>query len=186
MINLLLKAKHWQLFTLAFGAMLLFQIINIITLIFNINDSYLFLDGFFILFPVFITIYLLVLMSWIWSVVIGLNKKLPNPLQIKTTVFKLLFFIPIIYLPLFMMYFSGHVVDNGFSIIKLIMPFHFLSMFSIFYCKFQAAKTIKTAETQTKVTFADFAGDFFLIWFFLIGIWVLQPRINQLIAPKLD
>ena len=42
------------------------------------------------------------------------------------------------------------------------------------------AKALKTVEWQKPVTFSDFAGEFFLIWFFPIGIWIIQPRINKL------
>jgi len=43
-----------------------------------------------------------------------------------------------------------------------------------------SAKTIKLAELQRSVTFSDFAGEFFLIWFFPIGIWFVQPKVNLL------
>lgn len=52
----------------------------------------------------------------------------------------------------------------------------FLSMIATII---KAAKTIKTVELQKKVTFSDFAGEFFLLWFSPIGIWILQPKINK-------
>ena len=59
--------------------------------------------------------------------------------------------------------------------------FHILSMFGIFYSLYFVAKTFKTVELQREVTFSDFAGEFFMIWFFPIGIWVIQPKINKMI-----
>jgi hypothetical protein len=53
-------------------------------------------------------------------------------------------------------------------------------MFCIFYCFYFTAKVLKTVELQKPVTFNDYAGEFFLIWFFPIGIWFIQPRINRL------
>lgn len=53
-------------------------------------------------------------------------------------------------------------------------------MFCTVYTMYFAAKTIKLAELQRPVTFTDFADEFFLIWFFPIGIWFVQPRINEL------
>ena len=44
------------------------------------------------------------------------------------------------------------------------------------------AKTFKTAELQRKVSFSDFAGDFFLVWFLPIGIWIIQPKINRMVV----
>ena len=54
-------------------------------------------------------------------------------------------------------------------------------MFGIFHTMYFAAKTIKCVELKRNVTFSDIAGEFFLIWFFPIGVWILQPRINKLI-----
>ena len=31
-------------------------------------------------------------------------------------------------------------------------------------------------------SFYDYAGAFFLLWFFPLGIWILQPRVNALAA----
>lgn len=45
---------------------------------------------------------------------------------------------------------------------------------------YKAAKTIKIVEVQKSVKFVDFAGEFFLLWFFPIGIWFLQPKIKKL------
>ena len=76
--------------------------------------------------------------------------------------------------------FSG-LVTNGVSnsgwIVAIIIPLHLFSMFCIFYL---IAKTIKTAELQRKVGFGDFAGEFFLLWFYFIGIWINQPKVNKL------
>ena len=43
------------------------------------------------------------------------------------------------------------------------------------------AKTLKTVELQKEVLFSDFAGEFFIVWFFPIGIWIIQPKINKII-----
>jgi len=61
-----------------------------------------------------------------------------------------------------------------------IIPIHLFSMFCIFYCMYFIAKEFKSVEVQKPVTFSDFAGEFFLLWFFPVGIWILQPRINKI------
>jgi hypothetical protein len=78
--------------------------------------------------------------------------------------------------------FSG-IIGGGepnIAIFMLIFPLHLFSMFCIFYCLYFNAKSLKSVELQKPVTFNDFAGEFFLIWFFPVGIWFLQPRINKL------
>jgi hypothetical protein len=59
---------------------------------------------------------------------------------------------------------------------------HLFAMFCIFYCIYFVAKTYKTAELQREVSFGDFVLEFFLVWFYPIGVWILQPKINQMIA----
>lgn len=39
-------------------------------------------------------------------------------------------------------------------------------------------------ELQRSVKFGDYASEFFMIWFNIIGYWVLQPRINSLLEKK--
>lgn len=80
-------------------------------------------------------------------------------------------------------YMSG-AMENGTppnpAIFALIAPLHFFSMCCIFYCLYFVAKTIKTVELQREVKFSDFAGEFFMIWFYPIGIWLIQPKINKM------
>jgi hypothetical protein len=54
-------------------------------------------------------------------------------------------------------------------------------MFCIFYALYFNAKALKAVEWQKKVTLSDYVGDFFLIWFFPIGLWFIQPRINNIV-----
>ena len=67
------------------------------------------------------------------------------------------------------------------GLLGVIIPLHLFSMFCIFYCLYFVAKTFKTVELQREVSFSDFAGEFFLFWFFPIGIWIVQPKINKMI-----
>lgn len=42
------------------------------------------------------------------------------------------------------------------------------------------AKALKSIERSGEVSFSDYFGDFILITFLPIGVWVIQPRLNQL------
>jgi len=53
-------------------------------------------------------------------------------------------------------------------------------MFCMFYIIYFVSKTLKMAELQRNVSFSDYAGEFFLIWLYPIGIWFVQPKINEL------
>ena len=71
-------------------------------------------------------------------------------------------------------------------IFGLIVPIHLFSMFCIFYCLYFNAKALKAVEWQRPVTFGDFAGEFFLLWFYPIGVWIIQPRVNKLFEKNSD
>jgi len=47
------------------------------------------------------------------------------------------------------------------------------------------SKSLVLAETGRPAVFYDYAGPFFLVWFFPIGVWIVQPRINRLYERKL-
>lgn len=70
----------------------------------------------------------------------------------------------------------------------VLIPLYFLlflaSFASSIYLYYFAARSIKTAELQQEQRFSDFIGEFFLIWFSFIGIWILQPRLNRLVADQ--
>ncbi|MGI9272392.1 MAG: hypothetical protein ACR2QT_11495 [Woeseiaceae bacterium] len=64
----------------------------------------------------------------------------------------------------------------------IIIPMHLLAMVAIFYVLGFAARNLIMAERQEPVTFFDYSGPFFLIWFFPIGVWFVQPRVNRLVS----
>lgn len=45
-------------------------------------------------------------------------------------------------------------------------------------------KTIATLEFRREVSFGDYFTNLLLIFFFFIGIWFLQPKVNRLIAAE--
>lgn len=140
-------------------------------------------------FPILIIIITSVFYGWFWSVAIGLQSKVPDSVKMKVTKFKILFFIPMTYF-IFLAVFMGSTI-NGLSeggadpkvfasMFYIIVPLHLLSMFCMFYSLYFVSKTYKTVELQREVSFSDFAGEFFMIWFYPIGIWIIQPKINKL------
>jgi hypothetical protein len=64
------------------------------------------------------------------------------------------------------------------------MSLHFSAMLSHLYAMIFASKTLKSAELKREATLSDYLGDFFLIWFYPLGIWILQPRIHKLLKQE--
>lgn len=198
LINLFLKARHWHLFALTFGITMVFQVILMVVVFAGLAhgteiDS-VEVKGFIILFPIMIILFTATLFGWMWSVATGLQCKIPTNVPMKTRKFKWFFFIPLAYTTILHAYISitlagvfGTAGQGGepdtrviAGMMAFIIPLHLFSIFCIFYCLYFVAKTIKTAELQRETAFSDFVGEFFLIWFFPIGIWFIQPRVNQL------
>ncbi len=142
-------------------------------------------------FPIIVIIYMGVLFGWFWSISIGLQTKIPGNIKMKTKKFKIFFFIPLVYIFFISLFIGGvfsGIMLNGtepsvgyvIGMIGIILPLHLLSMFGIFYSIYFVAKTLKTVELQKEVNFGDFASDFFMLWFYFIGIWIIQPKINKI------
>lgn len=190
MISKFLNAKHWQLFMLQFGIPFLLQIVFMAT-IFS-TRSIPFSNGltFSVIIIVITLLYTFLFFGWFWSIAVGLNKLIPDDLKLNVGRFKIFLLIPAVYLVIFSFSFAGAFmgayvqIDSITGFIGIIFPLHLFSMFCIFYCMYFVAKTIKTAEVKKSVSFSDFAGEFFMIWFYPIGIWILQPRVNKLVNSE--
>ena len=204
MIEKFLKAKHWQLFLLLFALPFIIYIgwlvsffSDFITEIeYNSNEfpAEMF-DGIMYML-VLMLIPMFVQLGWFYSMAIGLQKKLPEGMTMKVNLFKVFFIIPIIF-TLFYFLFLSMLFGNferiedleylGDSEIGLMIAgiffFILLSLF-VSFCTFYQywfiAKTIKSAELQKEATFSEFVGEFFLVWFYAIGVWILQPMANKL------
>ena len=200
MIAKFLKVKHWQLFTLMFGIPILFQLIMMGTLFLNINSQTSLnpteIFNIMKFFPILMILYMGVFFGWFWSIAIGLQRKVPENIKMKTKKFKIFFFIPLVYILCISLFIGGlfsGIMQNGIEpsgefvigrlaigMFGIILPLHLVSMFGIFHSMYFVAKTFKTVELQKEVNFGDFAGEFFMIWFYFIGIWILQPKINKM------
>lgn len=193
MIHKFLNAKHWQLFMLTFGIPFLLQIVASISMFrsFDSNDSMGFVTA-FLIFPLIVFFNLGCTFGWLWSLGIGLQKYIPAEYSIKTKRFRIFFWVPVVYL-LFVVTLIGTSIygisiDNHAiggivgKLLFLIIPLHLFSMFCTFYLLYFVSKTFKTIELRRTVSFSDFIGEFFMIWFLPFGIWLIQPRINKLVS----
>ena len=197
MTNLFLKAKHWQIFLLTYGIPLIFQMV-FISIMFSLFDPeklsipLVFPYIFAILF-IIIVISGTITLGWFYSVSVGLQHKISDNVKMNTGFFKFCLFFPAAYISIFIFVFMISFFDAftnqvipDFGIFALIIPCHFFSMFCILYCLYFTAKAIKTAEMQRRVRFSDFAGELFMLWFFFIGVWIIQPRLNKIVNDEND
>lgn len=199
MIQFFLRLKHWQLFIVMLGLPIIYQLYFIFEIFGRrvqpmevvgeegvtqvLNERYFHFD----FLPYVLILFSLVFFGWFWSIAIGLQKNIPDEIEMNVKRFKAFFIIPLVYTIVFMMFIGGlfsGMFTYGFSnstwFLVIILPLHLFSMFCIFHTIYFVAKTIRTAELQRVVTSGDFAGEFFLLWFYVIGIWIIQPKVNRL------
>jgi len=187
MIDIFLKAKHWQIFLLTFGLPFLIPLIMMPLTIMG-NDPMILVN----VFPVVLVLFIGGLLGWFWAIGVGLQNKIPSYLQMKVGRFKTFLLIPLAYISLILAFMgfsiAGYIENQQTPSIGMIVVLasvlvllHLFSMFCLFYCMYFVAKTLKTVELQKEVLFSDFAGEFFIVWFFPIGIWIIQPKINKII-----
>jgi hypothetical protein len=68
----------------------------------------------------------------------------------------------------------------------LFIPLLFLAIISVLYVLYFVSKSLLLAEARRPVSVLDYTGAFFLVWFPLVGVWVVQPRINRLFAARAE
>ncbi len=171
-----LRAKHWQIFLLFFGMMLLAQIAMFGSMLSGTGQD---LGKGLLPFFAVTLLCMLCFNGWFWIMGSFLNSLVGLPLRPRLGLFRFALIYPILYLPIFMISFPQQ--PTTFAII---FPLHLLATFCMFYLLNFVARNLVLAETGRKVTFYDYAGPFFLLWFFPIGVWIVQPRINRLYAER--
>lgn len=121
---------------------------------------------------------------WMQSIGLGSNEKLSNELKRKTIFFKIAAVVPIAYGVLLLASgFPQELSPNSAPPFWLI-PLHLFSMFCMFYMLWFSSKQLGTLKQGNKTTFMDYAGIFFLTWFFPIGVWFVQPLVNKLLVNE--
>lgn len=125
----------------------------------------------------FMAIYLL----WLYTIGIFANNNVPGDLRKHTYLYKSCLSLPLFYAVLLNIYFFPNLeLGQGTTPPFWLIPLHLLSMLGIFYGLLFTAKSLVTLHRSENVGFFEYSGAFFLFWFFPIGIWFLQPRVNQL------
>jgi hypothetical protein len=175
-----LRAKHWQIFALFMGLFVVGNIVELMTIAQSdwptgrMGTASIVVNG------GVMALFAVCFLAWFWTMGSFLHAISRQPQRLKLTFFKFAVIYPVLYIPLAAPFF----LSSDPSMVAIILPLHFLAMFCLFYDLYFVAKHLVIAETGKSVTFYDYAGPFFLIWFFPVGIWFVQPRLNRLYAER--
>lgn len=90
----------------------------------------------------------------------------------------------VVYPPVYTLIFVPLLFTDVLESKLFILPLHLGCVICLFYLAYFTAKSLVLLEKGEAVTFYEAAGPFFLIWFYPLGIWVIQPRVNRLFAKE--
>lgn len=175
-MNVFLRAKAWKLFIIMCGIPFGFQFILMGSFVSSNNPQLVFQ-----LMPLVMILFMGVFVAWLWTLGTRLYQFAPEEIRTKPNKFK----FGLVYASVYMLIFEGVFAymakgNDPSGYFAIIFPFHMLAMFFMFYAIYYIAKHLVMTEENRLVTFYNFSGPFFLLWFFPVGIWFIQPRINKL------
>ena len=186
----ILLAKSWQLFLAVFVLPLLIFISGLFVPMYVLNGAY-----FFFVIPLSIVLSQVVVYSWMWAVGQNLYHQHNISSFFSNRAFQFFVAVPfvIILLVLIFWLWGATILGLGqFSMANILsgmlvflIPLEILFMVSKFYCFYFVAKVIKSVEKNEKVLFEAFTTEFIWLILFPIGLWLIQPRVNNL-AGKIE
>jgi hypothetical protein len=172
-----LRAKHWQIFLLLFGIGFVGDVAVMTSTLATARSPEDF-DKIVLPFGLVMVLFMFCFLAWFWSMGSFLSSIVQPALRLKMGFFRFALVYPALYIFVFFALFQS----TKPVLLAVIFPLHFFAVFCLFYDLYFVSKSLVLAETRKPASFYDYAGPFFLIWFFPIGVWFTQPRINRLYA----
>jgi hypothetical protein len=187
-LHFFLTMKHWQLFLLLMGIPAILQMVAI-SMLSNIDGLDMILEAL----PYVIILVAGVFLAWYHTLGTELHAKLPESVSMNLTVFRVVLAIPAVLVlsiaVIAWLVFTDHTevfrgMDEAFVSVFLLL--YFMSFFGVFYLLYFVAKCLVSVEEQAPVTFKQYIGAFFSLWFLPLGVWFFQPRVNAIFDKNND
>jgi hypothetical protein len=156
------------------------MIFSFMTLLYLISILSFFLHSNFELFYIILLIEITFITGWFYSLAKFYYSRIPRFKGLKLMLLKIGLLVAYLY-TLSMAILSLIDYSMVSKVIFYLLPIHFYSMFSMFYCIYFISKSSVSFALGTEATFEQFIKTFFLLWFFPIGVWFIQPQVNKLV-----
>ncbi len=138
---------------------------------------------------------LFIFLGWLWVLGTRLHSRLPASVSMNVTWFQTCVVYPALYITVLMFLIYNilqtamadpELFRQGFNpgYIFMIFPFHILAICCLFYCFYFCAKVLKAVEVRHPVGMGDFLLEIVLFWFYPVGIWFIQPRLNIIFSGQ--
>ena len=160
-MKIFLKLKHWKMF--------LIWILGSIQMNIFMKTQIWFIS---------FIVYFGLIFGWIYSIGKVLNEKNAEILK-KLNIWSIAYIISIIPFVI-----NFHNLEIGYfeEMNQLVsIPAGIMAFISIVNVVLISAKSLKQKEENKELTFSNYAKEFFLIIYMVIGIWILQPKLNKIV-----
>jgi len=177
-MDFFLKAKAWQVFSILVGIPIVFQLVMFkffLGLIYS--DPKLFL----IIASGAMLIGGAVYLFWVWTLGIGINQRIQSEIRPKVKFFKFAVIysaVSFIIYPLLGILPLTNV--NAAGVGELLSLLQLFGSYCMIYGFYFIAKNLVTLEKGAPIKFRSQLGTMILLWIFPLGIWSIQPRINEI------
>ena len=125
---------------------------------------------------------LIVLFAWMGSVGLWCNTRLPESRRSNPIAFVGSMLIPLVYVLMYIFAYLPQLAAGGppDKPPLWLLPMHMLSMVSVFYVFWFTASRYKSLLENEDADFLIFSSTFFLMFIFPLGVWIIQPSVNEL------
>lgn len=165
----LLKIKHWQIFIY----------LVILPALFPEGDIEIYL----------MCIWGLLFALWVVKVDEALYHRLPNGVHLSFNFLLINILVSGAYLAVIFLTVGGYnITEDTYAEYGwrawIYIPMHFYTFFSLFYIIRFTAKAIASIENKRNIGIAGYGTYMAALFFFPIGIWWMQPKINKILAGE--
>jgi hypothetical protein len=177
--RLFVRAKHWQIFLLFVVAFAVgeFPVVGNLTASANSPEGS---AVALLLTEVATVVAAWCFILWLWSLGSFLNSVVPPALKPSNRFFLFSIIYGAIDVVLSIAVFQ--LIDPRWLLV--VIPLLIMGLFCVFYGLYFVSKSLVMAETGERASFFNCLGPFLLLWFAIIGVWFIQPRVNRLYTEK--
>lgn len=119
---------------------------------------------------------------WLFSITYQLDKRRSeNENSFKKYILGVITIYPIVYFLFFSGFFFNLFGGNTFDLFDFILPFHLTAGLCGLILMIVGANSYGKYEKEKGYRTYESIGVFFMLWFYIFGIWVLQPNLNKYI-----
>ena len=156
------RLRAWQMFLVLVGPVVLLQ---------ALGPHFIFAGGG--------TLFVAALYGWVFAIGFYANQRLPDNLRRSHALFTAGLIYATVYASLLFLFVLDLRLPDFY-----ILPFHLLAMAGAFYGLWFSARQLTTLKENRELKFIEYSGPLFLMWFFPLGVWFIQPMVNRYIASN--